>query len=321
MKYKTISHNLFSCVSLLQDGQFHLGDKLGETLGMSRTGVWKIMNVLKDYGVEIEVNKSEGYRLRQSLILLDSEKILQGLEKKIPVDVFEFVTSTNDYLLSMNIETAPRVCIAEYQTAGRGRFVRSWQAPFGQSILLSYLYPCYEDVSTLTGLSLMIAVSLASVINHPDLKIKWPNDLYLNNKKLAGILIEVRAQSHAETKVVIGIGININNNFDSNQKLGLDGLAASLSGVINKNLDRNKLIINLLNQLEKDLIIFKQKGLPAFLEKFEKLDYLKGQEITLTQHQNKHTGIMMGIDSKGALLIKENDEVKSFSAGDTSLAV
>ncbi len=317
MKSKRLSPSLFSCVFLLKDGQFHSGNDLGSSLGISRAAISKIMNTLKSYQAEIEVSKTQGYRLKKPLILLDAEKIQAGLNTKMPVDIFEFVTSTNDYLLPLDISSAPRVCLAEYQTAGRGRFIRSWQATFGQSILLSYLYPCYEDVSTLSGFSLMIAVSLASVINRPDLKIKWPNDLYLGDKKLGGILIELRAQSHSETKVIIGIGINVMPPEDLKSSVAS---LVDLKNLKNLELDRNKLIISFLNQLEKDLILFKSKGLSAFLERFSELDYLKGREVTLTQHHEKHMGIAMGIDAQGALLIKKGEVIERYSAGDTSLA-
>lgn len=317
MKSKRVSPSLFACMTQLKDKQFHSGNALGESIGISRAAISKIMNILKSYQVNIEVNKSEGYRLREEFVLLDQAKIQKGLDHFIPIDIFEFVTSTNDYLLSSELPLSPRVCLAEYQTAGRGRFARSWQASFGKSILLSYLYPYYEDVSTLSGFSLMIAVSLVTALGHPELKIKWPNDLYFNNKKLGGILIELRAQSHGETKIVIGMGLNIET------PEGPELTQVSSLSELGLNLDRNDYVILILNQLERDLKLFEQKGLPAFLTRFEQLDFLKNKEVTLTQYHTQHiqhTGIGMGIDSLGNLLLKNNQTglIEKYSAGDTT---
>jgi len=329
LKPKKISPSLFQCVNLLKDGEFHLGDDLGHQLNMSRTGIWKIMNALKNHGVDLEIRKSEGYKLKNPLLLLDPEKIKTGIGEDFILEVFESLGSTNTYLLNTEFSNQPRICLTEVQTEGKGRLGRAWKSSFGQNLLFSYLYPFDDDVSKLNGLSLVIAVSLMTGIHNynpqNNLKIKWPNDLYLNNKKLGGILIELRAESHSQTKVVIGVGLNINQEIDADFEKDLMGREVSVLAKSGEYLDRNNLIIILIKQLAQDLKIFEKEGLSYFLEKFDQLDFLKSKKINLKHHcfsQDPEivSGIAMGIDQQGFLkILKDDGTLQKFSAGDTSL--
>jgi len=273
------------------------------------------------------------------MILLNPEKIQAGIGSEIFLEVFESLDSTNTYLLNVEFNLQHRVCLTEVQTAGRGRLGRSWASSFGQNILLSYLYPYEKEISSLNGLGLVIATSVIRGLDLKNLKnkiqIKWPNDLYLDGKKMGGILIELKAGNRAQakvakTKVVIGVGLNINQILDADFSKDLSGREVSVlaNNLENKAefLDRNPLVIGVIKKIQEDLKIFEQKGLSYFLKIFDDLDYLKNKKISIKKHhlitQDSEiiSGLAQGIDEQGFLLIlKNNGELEKFSAGDASL--
>lgn len=315
MKYKSQSSNLVQLVQVLSDGQYHRGDDLGEHLGCSRAAVWKMISLLKSYGVEIESKKPEGYCLKQPLHLLSADRITQQLDEPLMTEVFESVDSTNTYLMNLEDGSHPRLCVAEQQISGKGRLGRQWISPFGKNIYFSYLWPYSRDVSTTSGLSLVVGLSLLQVLSGlglSDLKLKWPNDLYLSGQKLAGVLIEMKAESHSGARLVIGCGINVNDHMAADDR-------TSVTDQIGYQ-NRNQLIPALLNQLRKDLALFEKSGLEPFQDAFNQVDFLKGKSITVSHHQGPITGVAQGIDDRGLLLLQNDAGIHHISAGDASIS-
>lgn len=314
MKEKGLSKNLVDCAAILNRGGFHSGDEIGEKLGMSRTMVWKLITQLKEYGVEIESKKTEGYQLVKPIYLVDIDRISKEFTE-LEFDVFEAIPSTNTYLLD-HTDQAARLCIAECQTAGKGRLGRTWQSPFGQNIYLSYLWPFAGDIAALNGLSLVVGLALVKTLepfNLPDLKLKWPNDVYVAGKKLAGILIELKAETCANARVVIGSGINVN----------VDAKAADWASIAQYagEQNRNDLIISYLSHLFEYLQRFEQKGLGVFLDEYETVDFLKGKSISVKNQNQVISGVAQGVDERGFLLLQTDSGIQRFSAGDTTLSV
>ena len=142
---KKTNHKLSQLLEVLSDGEFHDGNALGDALQMTRSAVWKMIKKLERYDIQINSVKGKGYALCEPLILLDTDKICNKLhEKKTQLTLFESMASTNEYLRALRHPKGIRFCLAEQQTAGKGRLNRDWHSPFGKNIYLSCLYPCPE---------------------------------------------------------------------------------------------------------------------------------------------------------------------------------
>ena len=252
---------------------------------------------------------------------LDKEKILSKLSNefrsKVALEVFDTISSTNDYLLrkEKNKNKDIKICIAEEQTKGRGRRGKSWISPKFKNIYFSLnSYLKKEDLSVL---SLAVALSVNKVLSKINVMslIKWPNDLLVGNKKICGILIET-AKVGELTKVVIGIGINVNMEYSEL----IDQEWTSIKLEKKQSVDRNSIITEMISQLCITLNKFEQEEFDYFLKKFTSLDLLKDKEFTLKDKPNE-TFIGKGIDNKGLLIaqnLKDQRMVK-FSSGEVSL--
>ena len=251
---------------------------------------------------------------------LDKEKILSKLSNesrsKVVLEVFDTISSTNDYLLrkEKNKDKDIKICIAEEQTKGRGRRGKSWISPKFKNIYFSL--NSYLKKEDLSGLSIAVALSVSEVLNKINVMslIKWPNDLLVGNKKICGILIET-AKVGELTKVVIGIGINVNMEYSEL----IDQEWTSIKLEKNQSVDRNPIITEMINQLCTTLNKFEQEEFDYFLNKFKSLDFLKDKEFNL-KDKPKETFIGKGIDNKGLLIAQnlKDQRIVKFSSGEVS---
>ncbi len=252
---------------------------------------------------------------------LDKEKILSKLSNefrsKVVLEVFDTISSTNDYLLrkEKNKNKDIKICIAEEQTKGRGRRGKSWISPKFKNIYFSL--NSYLKKEDLSGLSIAVALSVSKVLTKINVMslIKWPNDLLVGNKKICGILIET-AKVGELTKVVIGIGINVNMEYSEL----IDQEWTSIKLEKKQSVDRNSIITEMINQLCITLNKYEQEGFDYFLNKFTSLDLLKDKEFTLKDKPNE-TFIGKGIDNKGLLIAQnlKDQRIVKFSSGEVSL--
>ena len=252
---------------------------------------------------------------------LDKEKILSKLSNefrsKVVLEVFDSISSTNDYLLrkEKNKNKDIKICIAEEQTKGRGRRGKSWISPKFKNIYFSL--NSYLKKEDLSGLSIAVALSVSKVLTKINVMslIKWPNDLLVGNKKICGILIET-AKVGELTKVVIGIGINVNMEYSEL----IDQEWTSIKLEKKQSVDRNSIITEMINQLCITLNKFEQEEFDYFLNKFTSLDLLKDKEFTLKDKPNE-TFIGKGIDNKGLLIAQnlKDQRIVKFSSGEVSL--
>ena len=252
---------------------------------------------------------------------LDTEKILSELNNelktKVDLEVFDTISSTNDYLLrkEKNKNKDIKICVAEEQTKGRGRRGKSWISPKFKNIYFSL--NSYLKKEDLSGLSIAVALSVSEVLNKINVMslIKWPNDLLVGNKKICGILIET-AKVGELTKVVIGIGINVNMEYSEL----IDQEWTSIKLEKNQSVDRNPIITEMINQLCTTLNKFEQEEFDYFLNKFKSLDFLKDKEFNL-KDKPKETFIGKGIDNKGLLIAQnlKDQRIVKFSSGEVSL--
>ena len=252
---------------------------------------------------------------------LDKEKILSKLSNesrsKVFLEVFDTISSTNDYLLrkEKNKNKDIKICIAEEQTKGRGRRGKSWISPKFKNIYFSLnSYLKKEDLSVL---SLAVALSVNKVLSKINVMslIKWPNDLLVGNKKICGILIETAKEGEL-TKVVIGIGINVNMEYSEL----IDQEWTSIKLEKKQSVDRNSIITEMINQLCITLNKFEQEEFDYFINKFTSLDLLRDKKFTLKDKPNE-TFIGKGIDNKGLLIAQnlKDQRIVKFSSGEVSL--
>jgi BirA family biotin operon repressor/biotin-[acetyl-CoA-carboxylase] ligase len=206
-------------IKQLADGRFHSGEELAESCGITRAAIWKHIKKIKEIlGMEIFSVRGKGYRLTHPLELLDQDKILAamslGSQTSIrKLDIHQSIESTNALLLDQEARdmVSGHVCLAEQQTAGRGRRGRFWVSPYGCNIYFSLFWKFSMGPAQLGGLSLAAGLSVVRSLESVGVSgvgLKWPNDVYWRNRKLAGLLLEVTGEAEGPSIVVLGIGIN-----------------------------------------------------------------------------------------------------------------
>lgn len=320
---KLLQNNLVKISELLSNQQCHDRNSIGQALNITRTAVWKAINKLKKYQIKINSLKGKGYSMPEPLLLLDYSKIFKHFSAdKIDLDILESVSSTNDYLQNVKSNKPIKICLAEHQSQGRGRLNREWHSPFGKNIYLSCSYPFHKDVSSLAGLSLVISLALIKTLNQygigENLYVKWPNDIFYDGKKLAGILVELHAETHGTCYAIIGIGINVNMSNDENAAITQPW--SSLNNILNRYVDRNDLSVQIIKNLLDYLNKFDHHGLSIFVNEWMKADYLMNQKIILRTLSHSIEGVAKGINHQGHLLVKlEDGLIKPFSSGDASV--
>lgn len=319
----------YKLLQQLSDGRFHSGQKLGADLNITRSGVWKAMKQLQQLGLEVHAVTGKGYRLPDGLELLDEDKIRQNMTAVNLAEIDEFITfnalpSTNEHLLSL-AKKKPQsklVCIAEHQTAGRGRCGRSWVSSFGSNISLSLLWHFAKDPSEMIGLSLAVAIAIIRALNEygivDGLALKWPNDIHWQGRKLAGVLIDLCGETHGHTSAVIGVGLNVSMPREIGQSI--DQPWVDIAEMVQSTPARNRLLALLLNHLVSAMNEFNHTGLASFIDQWNKNDQLRGKNVTLSTPNSQVHGVMQGISSKGELiLLTENNETEYFISGELSL--
>ncbi|NCX94551.1 MAG: biotin--[acetyl-CoA-carboxylase] ligase [Gammaproteobacteria bacterium] len=213
------------------------------------------------------------------------------------------------------------ICLAESQSAGKGRLGRSWHSPFGLNFYGSIGFSWAADIQALQGLSLAVSVSILRALTSlqiPEIGLKWPNDIVYKGQKLSGILIEVQAEMNGKLHVIIGIGLNINALPES----GIDAITqpwTSLRQITGKSFDRNHVTCTLINQLLQDLHLFKQEGCASFMKDWKIYDVLKGKTLSLIQGDRVLRGVADGVDATGQLRLKTDQGLELFSSGDASI--
>ena len=312
-------------IKKLASGQFVSGQVIGEQLGISRAAISKHMRGLNEMGLDVFCVTGKGYRFAQPLKLLDKVKIIQALQNKgnsTLLEIHSLIDSTNSYLLRRIPHQVKQgqVCIAEYQDAGRGRRGRQWISPFGSHIYMSMYWYLEQGISASMGLSVVAALAVSDAIKQLytlDVELKWPNDIYINGSKLAGILIDLEGQALEPSHSVIGIGLNI----DMPLKIAehIDQSWTDLQSNTAKEVDRNQLASALVNCLHNRLLDHKEHGIALMLDDWFKLDVYLNKPVKLMTGEKETLGICRGINAQGALLLEVDGQVKPIYGGEVSL--
>lgn len=313
----------------LSDAGFASGQELAAELGVTRSAIWKAVHALEDAGVRIEAVSNRGYRLADGIAALDGVDIGVRLPavaraRLARCEVAWSLPSTNAALLA-GAEPQPGqafVLLAEQQTAGRGRRGREWIAPLGGALCLSLAWTFAELPRDLAALSLVVGTCALRALEARGaraLALKWPNDLVAADRKLGGILIEMRAESAGPVMVVIGIGLNVALGAPTRERVAASGTEAIDLVEVGGSTDRNALAAALVAQLLDALPRFAKEGLAPFGTAWREADALRGRPVAVSLGEERHVGIARGIDTAGALLVETPNGLRRFTAGEVTV--
>ncbi|MFO7787605.1 MAG: biotin--[acetyl-CoA-carboxylase] ligase [Halospina sp.] len=315
----------YPLIHLLADGQLHSGTEMAERLGVTRTAVWKQLRRLEEIGLNVESVRGKGYRLAEPLDLLSRESIesaLAGQDPQPELMLEPVVESTNTLLMDHSgYSGVPRICLSEQQLQGRGRRGRSWVSPFARNLYLSVGLETDAGPAAVQGVTLRAglgAVRALAGLGIDGLGIKWPNDLWLNGRKVAGILTELQGSAQDELRLVIGLGLNV---YMTAPETAIDQPWTSLAreGQVPEG-GRNRLAAALIEGILTSLADLGLGSDPAIPDEWARYDVLRGRQVAVRGRDCR--GIGDGIDSSGQLRLRTADgEVILLNAGEVSLEV
>lgn len=315
---------------LLADGGLHSGEELAARLSVTRAAVWKQLHLLAQWGIEVQATPGRGYRLPRPVDLLDADEIRDalpqfGVERLRRLEVHEALPSTSDRLLATD-DLAPGcfdVCLAEYQTAGRGRRGRHWLAPWASGMCLSLNWGFRDTPAALGALPLAAGVAVLRALRRlgiRGLRLKWPNDIVYDGRKLGGILVDLRGEAAGPAYVVVGVGINVRLPDPVLAQLRAAGVEATdLASLAAPGLRRNRLAAALINELALALEEFAGRGFAAFVDEWRAADALIDQLVGVREGATIVNGLARGVDVDGALLIEAGGARRRVLAGEVSV--
>ena len=315
-------------LKILNQPGFHSGTEMGEALGISRVAVKKRIETLIAEGLPVHSVHGRGYRLDKDIILLDEHQVVENIDKKYSsylygIEVHQSLSSSNSYLLSSEIlPNQAKVCVVEAQDAGKGRRGNAWDSLPYRNVMMSLSWAFEVWPETITGLGLAASVSIAKCLKEKygiDISIKWPNDLLVDNKKIAGVLIEVSGESGGRCNLVMGLGLNVNQTG-----LNLSEITQDYDWIdmhqLGKAPNRNELVADCITAWVAMLVEFSKAGFEPFVDEWNKLSSYHGKRIKVQSKTETLVGQMSGVDSHGALLLeKDGGQVVRFTETDVSV--
>jgi len=313
-------------LNCLADGEYHSGVELGNDLGVSRTAIWKALSKLEEFGVFLEVTKGKGYRISGGLDLLNRDKMLTQLGRRSQVIqsfyLLQSIESTNSYLMADNSCVDPNhyaVCMAERQTAGRGRRGRVWHSPYARNIYLSLSFNLQGGADSLDGLSLALGVAVAKCLSDRGVKgvgLKWPNDILVDGKKLAGILVELKGEAEQGWKVVAGLGLNVL--MSESEGVEIDQAWVSTASLLGeRQISRSEWGGLLIESIISTIELYKVCGFKGLLAEWKKFDALFQKAVMVVGSDLR--GVCEGVDERGRLLMNVDGNLRTINAGEVSV--
>ncbi|WP_223485529.1 bifunctional biotin--[acetyl-CoA-carboxylase] ligase/biotin operon repressor BirA [Pseudomonas sp. A-RE-19] len=313
---------MLTLLKLLKDGRFHSGQALGMALGISRSAIWKQLQHLEaELGLSIHKVRGRGYQLAAPLTLLDPGEITaRAYSCDWPILAFDSIDSTNAEALRAieRGQAAPFLVLAERQTSGRGRRGRKWVSPFAENIYYSLVLRIDGGMRQLEGLSLVVGLAVMQALREFGISgvgLKWPNDVLVGQKKIAGILLELVGDPADVCHVVIGVGINVNMQMTDE----VDQQWTSMRLELGEAIDRNHLVATLGLMLQTYLGRHQVGGFSAIQAEWEQNHLWQGRAVSLIAGVSQIDGEVLGIDGQGALRLKVDGVEKVFNGGELSL--
>lgn len=317
-----------SVLQLLREGngQYISGEKISEQLKCSRTMVWKYIDSLRKEGYDIEAASNKGYRLLKGKDTLSNHELMSRMSELSHFqDVIYQESTESTQMIAQNAanEGAQEgtVVVADQQVSGRGRLGRVWHSPAKTGIWMSMILRPKVDFRKAPQLTLVTAVAAVRAIEHIttlEAEIKWPNDILLNGKKIAGILTEMQADPDQIKAVIIGLGMNVN---QSSFPDGIKDIATSLSIEADRTFNRAELITQILKEFEWIYEAYLTKGFSIIKPLWEARSNTIGKMIKARTTQNVIEGFAEGIDEEGVLLLRDkHGEVHKIYSADIDVA-
>ena len=313
----------------LRKHKYISGEKLGHELNISRSAVWKHIKELRSKGYKIKSSPHLGYYLVSSTDLIIPEEISCNLKTRFigrQIVYHSVVSSTQLIAGKYAIDKAKEgmAVIAESQTEGKGRKGRKWLSPGSGGIYISIiLRPDIKPVNAVQ-IPLVVGVALAEAIRKAtslNARIKWPNDIYINDKKICGILAEISCELDKINHIIVGIGINANTRM-SELPIEIQEVATSISDEYGKQINRAALITQFFTELEKIYSDFVENGFNRARKKWKKLTNTLGVRVKIMEGDNEIRGMALDIDEEGFLVFQsDSGEIMHITGGDVSLRV
>lgn len=295
-----------------RQGQWVSGEALSQSLNVSRTTIWKQIKMLQSEGYAIESSPKKGYRLSTFPDILSPEEVRGGLQTSAfgqeHYFYFREIDSTNNYAKQLAAEgyAEGTLVVAEQQSAGRGRRGRQWHSEPGQGIFMSLILRPKLPVKELSRITMFIAVAIVETLNGVDIKsgIKWPNDVLVNGRKIAGILTEAVTDMDGIEYIVTGIGLNVNTLIEDFPE-EFRSIATSVREEAGCVFPRVELLQALLLHLEKHYQKLIAGGFNEILEKVRNLSLVIGHDIKIDSVNGISNGRAIDIDNNGFLMVRD----------------
>jgi BirA family transcriptional regulator, biotin operon repressor / biotin---[acetyl-CoA-carboxylase] ligase len=313
-------------LALLASGNEVSGAGIAAALGITRAAVWKQIEQLRAHGLAVHAEAGRGYRLETPIELLDATRIAAAIapdqRARIgAIDVRWQVDSTSSELArTADTLPMPRACLAEIQSAGRGRRGRRWQTPLAGGIALSFARRFDGGMATLSGLSLVAGIAVLRALADSDIggvALKWPNDIVANGRKLGGVLVELGGDALGPCRAIVGIGLNVR--IGAPQGAAIDQPWTDLAALGGGTPSRNAIAGRVLARLAEALDVFAVDGFAAFEHEYARHDALRGREIVIASASEPWMGIADGVTSRGALRVMRDGRAIEVDSGEVSV--
>ena len=319
-----MSNLTFPILHLLADGQFHSGEALAQRFKVTRATIWNAVKHAESLGVEVFSVRGRGYKLPQAIELLDKNLVLTAIGEQrewFNVQLLDEVASTNTYLMQQKDAAHATCVVAHVQTKGKGRRGRTWVSQLGASLTFSLLWRFQCGAAALSGLSLAVGVALMRALNSlgvNDAQLKWPNDVLVHGKKLAGILIELQGDLEGPSAAVIGVGVNLN--LPKNVLNSIDQPAIDLVNVSTKSINQSELLGVILKHLTDVLSTFESHGFIGLRDEWLRYHAYQNKPVRmLLPNGTDVQGVVKSVADDGILLVETALGLQRFSAGEISL--
>ena len=319
-----MSNLTFPILQLLADGQFHSGEALAQQFKVTRATIWNAIKHAEALGITVFSVRGRGYKLPQAIDFLDKNAVLNAIGEQrewFNLIILDEVASTNTYLMQQK-NVAHATCVAAHiQTKGKGRRGRTWVSQLGASLTFSLVWRFQCGAAALSGLSLAVGVALIRTLlslGVNQAQLKWPNDLLVEGKKLAGILIELQGDLDGPSTAVVGVGINLN--LPKAVIEAIDQPTTDLNTVSGNPINQNILLGTLLKHLAEVLSQFEQLGFVGLRDEWVSYHAYHQQPVRmLLPNGTEVLGVVKNVADDGILLVETALGLQRFSAGEISL--
>ncbi len=307
-------------------GSWLSGEEISRNLGISRTAVWKHINLLRESGYNIESTSSHGHRLISPVEIISEFEITRNLKTELfgrrEIHVFDETDSSNiqAFKIASGGAAEGSIVTAESQTGGKGRLGRKWISPSGTNLYLSIIVRPQISILYAPRLTLVTAVALSETFDSlgaREHRIKWPNDILFGDKKISGILTEMKGDCDSIDFIIIGVGINLNTPLEQYPPEIKDSVV-SLEDITGHKINRLEFLTLFLHNFERNYLNFIQGNFPLILDEWIQKSSIINQKIKVTNHNESFTGTVTEVTNDGNLLVRTDNGTILVNSGDVN---